>query len=168
MDTLQNKLVAQDFGNRLSLGEIANVQTVLLVRTGVGIGLNAPVSLENLISLSLPPQRTDLAGIDTVRIYLKNAIQLIIDVGKRETLTTSQPRPLLDTSIRPKMFHTYTGDPQVSFDFDAWAGVCIQEADKYGYDHYSTWHAIRRVQARLVGEGVFEPGFECFVGSRKP
>jgi hypothetical protein len=143
----------------ISLRKCAQIQTVLIARTGAEQGLSAPISFESLRSHSLPVQRCDvMPDIDVVRVSLAVAVKFIADLEAREEVAFSQSKnePFLDKSLHPSSPKGFEGNRQVCCSPEAWADALIVAAEKHGYDNiYQTHQSIRRVQAALVGEEYY-------------
>jgi hypothetical protein len=65
-----------------SIRKLAQLQDVLIVRTGMEERLSAPISFASIASQALPLQRADVAtqGINVIRVPLDVAIQFIPDL----------------------------------------------------------------------------------------
>ena len=63
----------------VSLRKVANMQTVLIARTGVEHGLSAPISFEELRCHALELKRPDIdPAIDVVRVTLAEAVRFVL------------------------------------------------------------------------------------------
>jgi hypothetical protein len=140
----------------LSLRKCAQVQTVLIARTGAEEGLSASISFESLRPHSLPLQRCDvMPDMDVVRVSLEVAVKFIASLEAREELAfpKSKNKLYLEKRLHPCSPKGFERDPQVRCSPEAWANALIVAAEKHGYDNISdTSRSIRRVQAALVGE----------------
>lgn len=143
----------------ISLRKCAQIQTVLIARTGAEQGLSAPISFKSLRSHSLPLQRCDvMPDIDVVRVSLTVAVKFIADLEAREEVAFSQSKnePFLDKSLHPSSPKGFEGNRRVCCSPEAWADALIVAAEKHGYDNIiQTYDSIRRVQAALVGEDFY-------------
>jgi len=146
----------------ISLRKLAQLQTVLIARTGAEKGLNAPISFESLRSQSLPLERSDVItqDVDVVRVSLAGAVQFIVSLEMREELAIlhSKDELPLDTSLCPSAPRGFEENGQVRYSPEAWADALMVAAEKHGYDNIpETWESSRRrVQAGLIGEGFCE------------
>ncbi|KAL8705316.1 MAG: hypothetical protein Q9201_001562 [Fulgogasparrea decipioides] len=141
----------------ISLGRVAQNQTVLIARTGTEADLSAPISFDSIKAQSFPIGVSNAIGPDddVIRVSLTTAVRFITDLETREklanphTMTTTHHDYCLD----PPAPKGYEGDRQICSSPDAWADATIAAADRHGYDNnLATWYSIRRVQAHLVGE----------------
>jgi hypothetical protein len=125
----------------INLEEHSKKQTVWLVRTGDESHLSAPINFEALRAngLCLPLARTDVSAAngDVVRVSLANAVKFVADLQRREDTMSPHPRTSLEMDRKAK----------------AWADKLLQEADDKGIDNIpTTWSAVRRVKAAIMGE----------------
>lgn len=75
-----------DEGHILS-DEVIQKQNVLLVLTGDQLGLSAPLSFDTIKAQAFPLARDDVStddGIDIIRVSMWTAMQLIVDLERRE------------------------------------------------------------------------------------
>ncbi|KAL8692150.1 MAG: hypothetical protein Q9218_002769 [Villophora microphyllina] len=147
----------QEPDGMVSLGRVAQNQTVLIARTGTETDLSAPISFDSIRAQSFPIQVCDAIGPenDVIRVSLATAVRFIVDLETREKLaklhTTITSHH--DFCLDPPAPEGYEGNLQVCSSPDAWADASIVSADEHGYDNnIDTWYSVRRVQARLVGE----------------
>lgn len=160
IDRLNTDNVDEEDG-LLSLRKEAQLQTVLIARTGAEEGLSAPISFESLRSHSLPLQRIDanMQDVDVIRVSLAVAVQFIADLELREELAFPKSENALfeDDSLDPAKPRGFEGNEQVCRNPEAWADANIIAAEKHGYDNnYKTRDSICRLQASLIGEDFSE------------
>ena len=142
----------------------AQIQDVLIARTGVEEGLSAPISFDSLRSSRLPLQRYDditMPNVGVVRVTLAVAIEFIAGLEAREELAFPKLKNELsqDKWLNPSPpTESEGGDHEVCrCSPEAWADAHIEAAEKHGYDSiYETRQSIRRVQARMVGQEYYE------------
>ena len=137
-------------------------QSVLVVRTGIEVGLSSQISFNSLKGKTLPLERSDLGmhpNVEVVRTSLANGIRFILDMERRELAARPQNVPACgsDRSLNPRS-PTWAGKSEdASKDPDTWADALIEAGDMYGYDEDRfTWISIRRVQAAMIGENFAE------------
>ena len=137
-------------------------QSVLIVRTGIEVGVSSQISFSSLRGKTLPLERSDCGmdpNVEVVRTSLANGIRFILDLERREF--TACPQNLhacgSDLSLNPSS-PTWAGKSKdASKDPDTWADALVEAGDMYGYDEdCATWISIRRVQAAMIGENFAE------------
>ena len=138
----------------------AQIQDVLIARTGVEEGLSTPISFDSLRSSRLPLQRYDdvtVPNVDVVRVTLAMAVEFIAGLEAREELAFPKSKNELSQEkwLNPSPpTKSEGGDHEVCrCSPEAWADAHIEAAEKHGYDSiYKTRQSIRRVQAKTVGQ----------------
>jgi hypothetical protein len=136
----------------------AQLQTVLLARTGVEEGLTAAISLEGLKSEFLLLETADIItqDVDVVRVSLAAAVQFIAGLEARENsaIPKTEDEPLLDESICPFSPDECGEKSYRCLSPVAWADSIMAAAEKHGYDNVlEAGTSIRRVKENLAGEG---------------
>ena len=145
----------------VSLRKQAQIQTILIARTGAEEGLSAPISFESLRSHFRPLQRIDVMrpNVDVVRVSIAVAVKFIASLEAREELAFSKltNEVIWDPQLAPNTAHELGETHHISCSPDLWADAHLMAAEEYGYDKiYQTWESIRRVKADLVGEKFYE------------
>ncbi|KAL8721508.1 MAG: hypothetical protein Q9181_007691, partial [Wetmoreana brouardii] len=101
----------------ISLGRVAQNQTVLIARTGTEADLSAPISFDSIKAQSLPigVSNAIVPDVDVIRVSLATAMRFITDLERREklanahTMTTNHHDYYLD----PPAPQGYEGDRQI-------------------------------------------------------
>ena len=137
-------------------------QSVLVIRTGLEVGLSCPISFDSLKGKTLPLERSDLGlhpNVEVVRTSLTNGIRFILEMERREFAACPQNVHACgsDRSLNPRS-PTWAGKSEdASRDPNTWADALVEAGDMYGYDEdYFTFISIRRVQAAMIGETFAE------------
>ncbi|KAL8906886.1 MAG: hypothetical protein Q9207_001741 [Kuettlingeria erythrocarpa] len=145
----------------LRLRRFAQLQTILLVRTGDDNRLRAPISFDSLKDQSLPLDRSDATGQEDniVRVTLATAVKFITNLEEREA--SAQPdthyRKPIDPSLCPRAPEGFEGDKQVCYDPETWADANLAAAERHGYDtDYDIGESVRRVLAGREGEDYLQ------------
>ncbi|KAL8939098.1 MAG: hypothetical protein Q9211_002891, partial [Gyalolechia sp. 1 TL-2023] len=145
----------------IRLGKLAQLQTVLLLRTGHEENLSAPISFESLKDRSLPLDRSDTIGQedDMIRVTLATAVQFITALENREACAKPDTNhdKSIDSTICPPAPKGFEGNDQVRYDPETWADANLVAAEKYRSDNNpGTWESVRRVLARGKEDGKGE------------
>ncbi|KAL9576293.1 MAG: hypothetical protein Q9212_007224 [Teloschistes hypoglaucus] len=123
----------------LSLGRVAQNQTVLIARTGIEADLSAPMSFDSIKAQSFPIKLCDAIGPedDVIRVSLATAVRFIVDLETREKLAKSHTTITShhDFCLDPPGPEGYRDDRQVCSHPDAWADASVISADEHGYDN---------------------------------
>ncbi|KAI4202022.1 MAG: hypothetical protein LQ346_002044 [Caloplaca aetnensis] len=145
----------------LRLQRFAQLQTILLVRTGDDEQLSASISFDSLKDQSLPLDRSDATGQEDniIRVTLATAVKFITNLEEREA--SAQPdthyRKLIDPSLCPWAPEGFEGDNQVCYDPETWADANLAMTERDGCDNnFMTWQSIRRILARREGEDFYQ------------
>jgi len=134
----------------VSLREVAQKQSVLIVLTGFNSGL--PISLQSLAAFALPIERTDVIGLEVVRVPLEIAVKFIVRLEIQSQDGKAKGCHIIDKSLcgqdYPKGY-----DRSVRYSLDGWVHAVQTAAEEYGYDSMQvTQESVLRVQARLSGQ----------------
>lgn len=162
--SFHEEIFAPDPDGYFNARKYAQIQDVLIARTGVEEGLSAPISLDSLRSSRLPLQRNDdvtVPNVDVLRVTLTVAVEFIAGLEAREELAFPKLKNELsqEKRINPSPpTESERGDHEVCrCSPEAWADAHIEAAEKHGYDSIcETRESIRRVQARMVGQEYYE------------
>lgn len=140
---------------KLLVDDFLEKQTVLLVRTGGESELSAPISFDDLVSVS--PFNTanspseDLSNFDTIRVSLRTAVRFVVSLDKRETDALLASKPTAeDHDTREDNDSDELDNPRTQLeDLDA----LMQKGAKDGYENISLiLSALRRLEAYKRGE----------------
>ncbi|KAF2185722.1 hypothetical protein K469DRAFT_575322 [Zopfia rhizophila CBS 207.26] len=165
-DRLDGEIELQSDGY-ISLRKVAQKQSVLVVLTGSNGGL--PISLENLAAFALPIERTDVIGLDVVRVPLEIAVKFFIRLEIQFQDREAKDCHIIDESLcRHRCPKGY--DRNVCYSPDEWVHAMQTAAEKYGYGSMrDTQESVLRVRARLSGRRAdFEFEHEPFGHRWKP
>ncbi|KAL9016108.1 MAG: hypothetical protein Q9185_006519 [Variospora sp. 1 TL-2023] len=139
----------------IRLGKIAQLQSVLMVRTGQEEQLSAPISFASIRDRSLPLDRADTIGRedDIIRVDIATAVQFITALERREV--SAKPDTYYRRPIQPALCPSAPKgfEEKCRYSPEAWADANLVAAEKYGCDNNpGTWESARRVLARRKGE----------------
>lgn len=120
------------------LDQLAQLQTVLMVLTGISDGLSAPINFDDIEPrCKLRVDRSDVQSTstrDVVRVSIVTAVRFITDLLKRENHildTQKYPQPH-DESLDLKL----ESDPNfISSSAESYADKILDDADKWGVDN---------------------------------
>jgi hypothetical protein len=122
---------------------LAQIQSVLLVRTGDESDLSAPITFEGLQST---------ASANTIRVSLSTVVKFIASLQKREEEACSDPRgPYSSMPSHLEILH------RIHYSDDAVRRALLDGSENYSHE---IRNAIRRVNARRRGENL--PEYEPF------
>ena len=151
-----------DANDVFDLQQAIHRQSVLVVRTGIEVGLSSQISFDSLKGKTLPLERSDLGmhpNVEVVRTSLANGIRFILDIEMREFTACPQNVRACgsDRRLNPPS-PTWAGKSEDASKYpDTWADALVEAGDMYGYDEdHRTWVSIRRVQAAMIGENFAE------------
>lgn len=119
------------------LDQLAQLQTVFIVLTGVSDGFSAPIDFDDIEpGCKLRVDRSDVqstSSSDVVRVSIVTAVRFITNLLKRENHmldTQEDPQPH-DESLDPQI----ESDPRfISLSADSYADKMLDDADKWGVD----------------------------------
>ncbi|KAI9849466.1 MAG: hypothetical protein M1837_004086 [Sclerophora amabilis] len=151
------EVIEMDTDGSVSLDEMSQRQSVLMVLTGEESYLSAPISFESIRGESLPLAKSDLDTEENtcaVRVSLATAVRFIADLERREEAAFPNMRDLslIDKHICPSIDDARHAGVSI-LSADAYAEGLMQMAEEKGIDNtWETRESVRRVKAAKRGE----------------
>ncbi|KAL9011565.1 MAG: hypothetical protein Q9173_003601 [Seirophora scorigena] len=147
----------------IRLEKIAQLQTILMIRTGHDQQLSTPISFDSLRDRSFSLGNPDAVGRDEegdiIRVSIATVVKFITSLEKREA-SSAKPFPTRGKKpINPTAgpFPPKGLDRQVCYAPEVWADANLVAAEKHGCDkNLGTWQSVRRVLARREGEDLMQ------------
>lgn len=127
----------------VSLHTVAQKQSVLIILTGANSG--PPIALESLAAFALPIERSDVTGLDVVRVPLEVAVKFFIEM-KAQYQEGKNCHPVDESLCSHRCPIGY--DRKVCYSPDEWVHAMQTAAEEHGYGSMQdTQDSVSRVRA---------------------